>query len=142
VFGHNLPNFTFCQNLYAAMTASRNAVIPVYNWMNNNPGVNITGTDFPYTEQQFLDLGLPFHDFVDELNTIIMMGVQQNDTTFAPTGQLYEEMNLIWQVLYVSTDSVTAFKWLNVGMIGSSRTTRRRLLAFSQIAGLHRCQPG
>ena len=84
------------------MAGIRIVLVPVLAWVNHNTGVNITATDFPHANQQFLDFGLPFNDFVNKLNAYITLGVQQNDSTIAPTGFLSAEMSLMWQVLDVS----------------------------------------
>jgi len=88
-------------NLYSTIERTNNAVIPVYQWMKDNPRINITATDFDSSEKLFNNQGVPFDDFVDALNTYITDGVQQNDSSIVPTGQLLQEMSLYYNILYI-----------------------------------------
>jgi hypothetical protein len=69
--------------------------------MNSNPHVNVTATDFG-SEYLFESLGSAFSDFVDDMNTFTTLGIQLNDSTIVPTGQLFEEMSLYNTILDVS----------------------------------------
>lgn len=79
------------------------AIEPVYEWMNSHPGINVTATDFNSSAYLFNSLGMPFGDFVNDVNAFTTLGIQLNDSTIVPTGQLFEEMFLYYNVLDVST---------------------------------------
>ena len=71
--------------------------------MNSHPGVNVTAADFNSSAVMFSGLGIPFGDFVRDMNKFTHRGKQLNDSTIVPTGQLFEEMFLYSNILYVCT---------------------------------------
>jgi len=86
-------------NLNAALRRGNGAIEPVYDWMNNHPYANMTGTDFNSSAFLFDSLGIAFSDFVNDMNTFTTLGIQLNDSTIVPTGQLFEEMFLYNNIL-------------------------------------------
>jgi hypothetical protein len=91
------------QNLDAALQKGNGAMQPVYDWMDGNPHVNITATDFNSSAYLFNSLGIPFGDFVNDMNTFTTLGIESNDSTIVPTGQLFEKMFFYSNILDVST---------------------------------------
>ena len=71
--------------------------------MDSHPGVNVTATDYNSSAALFSGLGIPFGDFVNDMNRFTSHGIQLNDSTIVPTGQLFEEMYLYSNILDVST---------------------------------------
>lgn len=108
----HLPNFFLNQNLWSALLRTNNAVAPVYNWVNTNPGVNISSSSQNFTQatELFSDLGLAFDDFVQNMNFYITADKQTNNNTNVPTGELLETVNLYWTILDVSLPSVSVLK--------------------------------
>ena len=100
--GYNAPIYIIQQNLNAALRRGQGAVLPVYEWMNNNTGVNVTATDFNSSALLFSNLGIGFNDFVNDMNLYTTLGIKNNDSTIVRTGQLFEEMSLIYTILDVS----------------------------------------
>jgi len=88
-------------NLYAAMVRNSNAIAPVYQWIDSNPRMNVTATDFNSSAQLFDKLGVPFTDIVDDLNTYITLAIQQNNSALVPAGELFEEMSLYDNILSI-----------------------------------------
>jgi hypothetical protein len=97
------PIYLVQQNLSAALEMGSSEIHPVYEWMDSHPGVNVTATDFTSSAVLFNGLGIPFGDFVNDMNRFTSHGIQLNDSTIVPTGQLFEEMQLYSNVLDVST---------------------------------------
>jgi hypothetical protein len=62
--------------------------------MDSHPDVNVTATDFNSSALLFSGLGIPFGNFVNDMNKFASHGEQLNDSTIVPTGQLFEEMYL------------------------------------------------
>jgi len=90
------------QNISAALKAGSDAIHPVYKWMDSHPSVNVTATDYNSSAALFSGLGVPFGDFVNDMNRFTTRGIQLNDSTIVPTGQLFEEMYLYSNILDVS----------------------------------------
>jgi hypothetical protein len=96
------PIYLVQQNISGALEAGSKAIHPVYEWMGSHPGVNVTATDFNSSADLFSGLGIPFGDFVNDMNKFTSRGKQLNDSTIVPTGQLFEEMYLYSNILDVS----------------------------------------
>jgi hypothetical protein len=92
----HLPIYLVQQNISAALEAGSKAI---------HPDVNVTATDFDSSALLFSGLGIPFSDFVNDMNKLASHGEQLNDSTvtIVPTGQLFEEMYLYSNILDVST---------------------------------------
>lgn len=84
---------------------------PVYDWIADNPGRNVTAGNFSMSIQLFNTLGIAFNDFVDDMNLFISTAQQENNSAIVTTGMLFEEMSLFWNILHVSaagpSDSIT-----------------------------------
>jgi hypothetical protein len=78
------------------------ATEPVFDWMKNNPQVNVTADDFNSSATVFNNLGLAFSDFVDDMNTLTNQSIQANDSTIITTGQFFEEVSYFSYILEVS----------------------------------------
>jgi hypothetical protein len=102
-YGYNAPTYIIQQNLNAALRRGQGAVTPVYEWMNSHPGVNVTATDFNSSALLFRNLGIGFNDFVNDMNLYTTLGIQLENNSIVQTGQLFEEMSLIYTILEVST---------------------------------------
>jgi hypothetical protein len=96
------PIYLVQQNISAALKAGSDAIHPVYEWMSSHPGVNVTATDFTSSAALFSGLGIPFGDFANDMNKFTTRGIQLNDSSIVPTGQLFEEMYLYSNILDVS----------------------------------------
>ena len=68
-----------------------------------HPDINVTATDFNSSALLFSGLGIPFGDFVNDMNKFASHGEQLNDSIIVPTGQLFEEMYFYPNILNVST---------------------------------------
>jgi len=51
------------------------AIHPVYEWMDSHLGVNVTATDFNSSGVLFSGLGIPFGDFVNDMNRFTSHGI-------------------------------------------------------------------
>jgi hypothetical protein len=96
---------------------AQGAILPVFEWVNSHPGVNVSTTDVLSSEPVFTNLGLAISDFVDSKNFYIVQALQQNDSTIISTGQLQDEMILIYDVLYVSTTCPSPSKYTSIPLL-------------------------
>lgn len=87
----------FDQNFNTALTRSEAALDPLYQWMNDNPGLNLTTDGFNSSESLFNKLGIGLDYIVGNLNYI----ASQNDSSIVATGQLSETMWVFYYILTV-----------------------------------------
>lgn len=86
-------------NINHAIQAQTAALTPVRNFMQSNPGINITAGEFPDSQITFEKLGLSFPGVVSALNTNIELGRQRNDSSMAEGAWLQQSLTLIDLVL-------------------------------------------
>jgi len=83
------------------MTRSDQAMLPLIQWMNNNPGVNLTVDNFQHYEPLFDRLGFSFEDMVNELNSYVALAKQENSSDVISTGQLLNRMEMYQYILVI-----------------------------------------
>lgn len=89
-------------------------MLPLIQWMNNNPGVNLTVDNFQHYEPLFDRLGFSFEDMVNELNSYVALAKQENSSDVISTGQLLNRMEMYQYILVVSafTHCAIRYDWL------------------------------
>lgn len=85
------------------MVKSERAMNPLFEWMNNHPGVNLTVGGFESSIPLFDNLGYPLDDMVIDLNTYVTLAQQQNNSDIIRTGQLLNQMSMFQYILMVSS---------------------------------------
>lgn len=76
-------------------------MLPLIQWMNNHPGVNLTVDDLESYAPLFDKLGFSFEDMLDELNSYVALAKQQNNSDVITTGQLLNRMEMYQFILQV-----------------------------------------
>lgn len=76
---------------------------PLFESMNNHPGVNLTANSFNASKLLFNKWGLAFDDIVNDLNKYITLAQKSNNSDIIRTGQLWEEMAIYYYLLKVKT---------------------------------------
>ena len=89
------------QNLNTALVKSDGALAPMFEWMNNHPGSNLTVEGFNSSEFLFNRLGLGMEGIVDDLNYFVGLAQTQNDSNVITAGQLVEEVAVFQYILNV-----------------------------------------
>jgi hypothetical protein len=91
---------------------------PLFESMNNQPGVNLTVDNFNTSKLLFNKWGLAFDNIVNDLNKYITVAQARNNSDIVRTGQLWEEM-----VIYNYLLKVTALRWNNMMFLAYALTT-------------------
>lgn len=86
-------------NINHAIQNQIESFTPTRNFIENNPGVNLTASDFPDSQLSFEKLGMSFPLVVQVLNTNIELGRQSNDSSMAGGAWLQQSLNLVQLVL-------------------------------------------